>query len=320
MRDELAPIVLFVYGRPEHTQKTLQALKRNQLADASELFIFADGPKESCSDLQLQKIAEVRRLIRREKWCGKVEIIESACNQGLAASIVGGVTKITSTYGRAIVLEDDLVTSPGFLPYMNNSLRIYADDERVMHVSGFNFATRFWAPSTGFLRASHPWGWSTWHRAWQHFRNDADGLLAEIQARDPIAFDLDGTAFHLEELQQNVTGELKTWAVRWYASIFLKNGLCLYPRVSLVRNIGFDGTGENCHADREFYEQIPISFKTAVNRIPIKESDLYLIAHQNHYRRQLKRWTKTTFRDRAMRKLAKLLNKFSLGLIKTTAL
>lgn len=304
-----APIALFVYNRPDHTRRTLEALRRNRLSDTSTLYIFADGPRTTCTPAQVENIKAVRRLIRLEQWCQKVEILESETNKGLAASIVSGVTTIASEYGRVIVLEDDLVTSMGFLSYMNDALRLYENDDRIMHVNGFNFKTSWFSRSTGLLRASHPWGWGTWHRAWQHYRPDAHQSLSAIQEKDPRGFDLEGTAHHLQELEQNVTGELKTWAVRWYASIFLQEGLCLYPRTSLVRNIGFDGTGENCHADRKFYESIPVTSSIKVQRLPLQESPDYLLAHQAHYHRQLKRWTQNTLKDRIVRKITRFLRR-----------
>jgi hypothetical protein len=205
------------------------------------------------------------------------------------------------------VLEDDLVTSPGFLPYMNNSLRIYADDERVMHVSGFNFPAGWFPPQTGFLRASHPWGWATWERAWQYYSHDAPALLTAVENNKKNAFDLDGYSFHFDELRRNVEGSLTTWAVRWYASIFLRQGWCLYPGRSLIKNIGFDGTGENCHSAQLVYSNIPTTHSVSVKRRPLEECPAILAAHQRHYRTELARWTGTTLQQRIARKISRIM-------------
>ncbi|HOD41388.1 MAG TPA: glycosyltransferase family 2 protein, partial [Candidatus Wallbacteria bacterium] len=42
---KLAPIVLFVYNRPDHTRRTVEALLKNEFAGESELIVFSDGPK-----------------------------------------------------------------------------------------------------------------------------------------------------------------------------------------------------------------------------------------------------------------------------------
>ena len=304
---DLAPVVLFVYGRPQHTLRTLQALAANHLADRTELIVYADGPRAQATAEQLQRIAEVRQIIRQRKWCGKLQLHEASFNRGLADSIIAGVTEVTAKYGRAIVLEDDLETSGGFLKFMNEALQVYQADDRVMQICGFNFSAGLFPPKTGFLRASHPWGWATWDRAWRHYNNDARHLLDQVLLNGPDRFRLDGCSFHLDELRENAEGRLKTWAVRWYGSVFLRNGLCLYPGRSLVRNIGFDGSGENCDAATHVYDRIPMTDSVPVQRCPIVESSGILRAHQKHYQSELKRWTGNTLRQRVVRKLVRLL-------------
>ena len=98
---ELAPILLFTYNRPEHTRRTLEALKNNLLAQESELFIFSDAPK---SDADKQKVAEVRNLISEVDVFKKVEIIENENNKGLAKNIIEGITDIISKYGKVVLL------------------------------------------------------------------------------------------------------------------------------------------------------------------------------------------------------------------------
>ena len=122
----LAPIVLFVYNRPLFLRQTLEALSCNELADQSELFIYADGPKINADITQLERIREVRAILREKQWCKKVTIRESEKNKGLADSIVGGVTEVVNERGRVIVIEDDVVTSKYFLRFMNDSLNLNA--------------------------------------------------------------------------------------------------------------------------------------------------------------------------------------------------
>jgi hypothetical protein len=163
---------------------------------------------------------------------------------------------------------------------------------------------RPWAPSTGFLRVTTSWGWGTWRRAWAHYCDDADNLLRGVAQKGRFEFDLDGHSFHFEELERNVRGELRTWAVRWYASVFLNDGLCLYPRLSLVRNHGFDGTGMHCNDDKSYqYQKMSIARKATVVQRPLVEDPVYLGSMQKHYARLLRTWTGTRFVDRARRKL-----------------
>ena len=151
MSNYLAPIVLFVYDRPWHTNQMLDSLAANKLADQSVLYIYSDGPKENSTIEQLKRINDVRELIRERKWCKEVNIVESKKNKGLANSIVDGVTEIVNRYGKIIVLEDDLVLSKGFLKYMNDSLSFYQNNNEVMHISGYMEPVNSNLPETFFL-------------------------------------------------------------------------------------------------------------------------------------------------------------------------
>lgn len=245
---QLAPIVLFVYNRPVHTARVLQALSKNKLSSSSMIYVFSDGPCEDASENDYDKVHEVRRIVNSKQWCGKLEIIETDYNRGLADSIISGVTEIVERHRRVIVLEDDIVTSPFFLSYMNDALNRYEDEKKVMHVAAY-------MPSLGksdlpdyfFMRNSSCWGWATWQRAWCHFNNDPMQYLNSYSTEEILRFNLDGAYDFWGQLQANKNGTIKTWAVYWYASVFRHGGLCLHPRESFTENIGFDGSGIHCN-------------------------------------------------------------------------
>jgi GT2 family glycosyltransferase len=100
---DLAPIVLFTYNRPWHTEQTLNALMLNEYADQSDLYIYCDGFKSKASKSDIENIELVRTIVRKNKWCKNVYIIESKSNIGLADSIIGGVTEIINKYGKIIL-------------------------------------------------------------------------------------------------------------------------------------------------------------------------------------------------------------------------
>jgi SAM-dependent methyltransferase len=242
-----APIALFVYKRPAHTRRTLQALTQNELAAASTLYVFADGPKASATEADLAAIAEVRRLVSEQAWCGQVRLVERAQNLGLANSIISGVTELVQAHGRVIVLEDDLVTSPQFLRYMNQALDFYADEEKVAAIHGYCYPLRPAAgqtlPATYFSKNPGCWGWATWARAWRYFEPDAAKLLAQIEGSGRSQeFDYEHFPY-ANILRDQITGGVDAWAIRWYASLFVNRKLALWPGASLVHNIGNDNTG-----------------------------------------------------------------------------
>lgn len=269
-----APIVLFVYNRPWHTEQTLEALMQNELADESELIIYADGAKEGFSKEEQININEVRSIIRKKRWCKSVDIVESATNKGLSDSIIDGVSTIINQFGKVIVLEDDIVTAKGFLRYMNDALTFYEHEEKVMHISGFMYPHNEPLPQTLFYNVPLCWGWGTWKRAWQHLEADANILVKYFdRANDWKRFNKFGGIGLENQLRENVDETIKTWFIKWHASVLIKNGYCLFPGNSLVNNIGFDGSGVHNGAINNFAHD-KLSKGIEVEKIKIQESKL----------------------------------------------
>lgn len=255
-----APVAVFVYNRPWHTRQTLEALQKNRLASATELFIYSDAPKKPEAE---EAVREVRSYVRDVGGFKNVNLIERKENLGLARSIIDGVTGLNQRYGRAIVLEDDLVTAPHFLEFMNAGLDRHSADERVMQIAGYMFPVSLPATYDAlFLSFISSWGWATWERAWRHFDPLARGYP---RLRDDPAlrqrFDLDGYYRYFRMLQSQQEGKVDSWAIRWYLSVFLRDGLALYPRKTLVRNVGFDGSGVNCNVSKFAQEDFDPEFR-----------------------------------------------------------
>jgi hypothetical protein len=264
----LAPIALFVYNRPEHTRRTLTYLQKNLLADESRLFIFSDAAK---TDGDKAKVEEVRRLIKEVTGFKSVKVVERKENLGLANSIISGVTQLVQEYGKVIVFEDDLLSSVYTLQYFNEALTRYANEEKVMHIGAYmyNLANKK-LHQTFFFRAATSWGWATWARAWKDFEPDVDVLLKQFDKKKTDQFSIEGTMNFWKQLEGFKAGKNDSWAIRWYASIFLKGGLTLNPSTSLVHNIGNDGSGVHSNKENTYHVQIA---KKAVKQFPteIKE-------------------------------------------------
>ncbi len=247
---QIAPIALFVYNRLHHTRRTVDSLKKNTLAGVSELVIFSDAPK---TEVHSEKVREVRQYIRQIEGFKSVSIIERDSNFGLARSIIDGVTRVVKKYGRIIVLEDDMVTSPYFLTYMNEALEKYADDERVVSIHGYVYPVGQPLPEAFFLPGADCWGWATWSRGWACFNSDGQFLLEELKRRKLIsAFDYNEAYPFSKMLEGQIKGTNDSWAVRWSASAFLAGKLTLYPGRSLVHNIGNDNSGTHCGESADF--------------------------------------------------------------------
>lgn len=250
----VTPIVLFVFARPDHTRQTLKALAANHLASQSDLIVYADAAR---NDREAGRVNAVRNLVRTARGFKSVTIVEREKNYGLARNIIEGVTEACNQYGRAIVVEDDLVTSPYFLQFMNAALERYQDNPEVWHISGWNYPIDPDGLGDSFFwRVMNCWGWATWADRWKHYQKNPEQLVAHWQAEEIERFNL-GTADFWEQVLMNYSGKRDTWAIFWYATIFKHGGLCLNPARTLVQNIGHDGSGENCgHAVDRFWSNL----------------------------------------------------------------
>lgn len=250
----LAPIVLFVYNRPLHTIQTLEALSKNHLAKDSILYIYCDGAKEKSAIDTLQNILDVEKIVNSQQWCKEVKIIKSQKNKGLANSIKSGVTEIIQKYGKVIVMEDDLITSPAFLTYMNKALDYYETKKSVFSISGYNLPYNKMAIPHDYeydvyvsLR-NGSWGWATWIDRW----NQVDWTVANYKtlqndSQMQKAFNRGGDdIFPMLEGQQS--GKLNIWSIQFTLAHFENHAVSIVPTLSYVDNIGLDGTGENCNA------------------------------------------------------------------------
>jgi hypothetical protein len=242
--EKLAPIVLFVYSRPEHTRQTIEALIQNTLACKSMLIIYSDAARD---EIDKQKVDKVREYIQSIKGFYKVEIVNREKNFGLASNIIDGVTKIVNQFGRVIVLEDDLITAPYFLQFMNDALDTYKDEDRVGHIHACQFFTNDALPDIFFTKFVGSWGWATWDRAWKKFNPDGVTLLNELEKRHLTKeFDFDNAYGFTKMLRRQIKGLNNSWAIRWSASHFLNGYYALNAGKTMVQNIGMDGSGTNC--------------------------------------------------------------------------
>jgi hypothetical protein len=276
------PIGLFAYNRLSHTMRTIEALQKNYGACESILYIFSDGPR---NDVDVKEVAEVRNYIKRVTGFADVIIIEREQNLGLSRSLTGGIGDVLDSHDSIIVLEDDLVTSPYFLQFMKDALTYYEYEEQVVAVHGYTFPLRIQLPETFFLRSTGCWGWGTWKRGWAIFEPDGRKLMEQLQnSHLTTRFDMNGAYPYTRMLEGQVRGEVDSWAIRWYASAFLSDKLNLYPGVSLVRNIGHDGSGEHSY-NSSFYDVCLSDRRIEVHSIPLCEDTRAVNSMEAYFRR-----------------------------------
>ena len=285
-----APILLFVYNRPEHTRRCIESLLKNSLATESTLFIYADGAKDNT---QQEAVNEVRNYIRTIQGFKQTTLIERSENWGLARNIIDGVTTQVNRYGKLIVLEDDLVVAPYFLQFMNDALEVYKDEPKVGHIQACDFTQDSSLPTTFLIKWTGSWGWATWDRAWKYFNPNGKELLQELEKRKLTRiFDFNGKYGFTRMLRRQIEGKNNSWAIRWNASLFLKDILSLNVGRSLVQNEGFDGSGTNCGGGGLYASHLYLQPLPVIPISPIEENKEARQAFVRYYARTNSFWAK----------------------------
>lgn len=299
----MPPITLFTYDRLEHTRRTIQALLCNLGVSEYDLIIYSDAPR---TPDKMQAVTAVREYLQTITGFRSITIHHRPYNYGLARSIIDGVTQVLSHHDQIIVLEDDLVTSPHFLNYMNEALTRYANDERVISVHAYIPPVQYLLPEAFFLRGADCWGWATWRRGWELFNPNGCVLLNELKRQNLIKkFDFNGSYEYSKMLEDQVKGFNNSWAIRWYASAFLANKLTLYPGRSLIHNIGHDGSGTHCASNSTYDITLSLT-PIRLTDVEIESSELAFRAFENFFKNsQLNLFSKIIRRFKNI--LAKLL-------------
>lgn len=266
MHDNLAPVILFIYNRPEHTLRTLEALTQNIFAESTVLYVFADGPKENATAADLDLINQAREVVRKKQWCKEVHLVARAKNMNLEENVIDGITTVINRHGKAIILEDDLVTSPYFLQYCNEGLALYENTKQIFSINACTFPVDFETAPETFLCpiATHSSGWATWADRWNL-----------LESKPTYINDIDTDPFLTNRFNVGAQDKMmllkhmNTWDIRWYYTAFIRNGLGVFPTKSLILNIGFDGSGTHTGGEElinDLYnEPIPIIYQDHIN-------------------------------------------------------
>lgn len=258
----IAPVILFVYNRPEHTRITLDKLCKNILADNTDLFIFSDGAKSEKEQINVDK---VRTIIENATGFKSITILKRTINIGLAASVIAGVSEVISKYGNAVVLEDDIATEPNFLIFMNNALNYYQNNKSVYSVSGYRYPGKIpksYKYDTLLYPRASSWGWGTWLDRWENvdwsisdyhsFKNDKKAICDFNSGGKDMATML--------ELQMQ--GKIDSWAIRWCYHHYKHRGCCVLPVKIVLNNTGLDGSGIHCIKSNASFKDLEVSDKT----------------------------------------------------------
>lgn len=242
----ISPIALFVYNRPEHLEKTIHSLSKNNLAIKSDLYIFSDGPKTAVVEQNVSIVRKFILTLEKKKIFNSVNIHFEKKNKGLANSIIDGVTEVIKKYGKVIVIEDDLVFSKYFLNFMNDSLNFYEKNKEIWSINGYSPPIKIpnnYNKDIYLSYRGNSWGWATWSDRW--------GLIDwKIRDYDTFLNDkikvnnfLRGGYDLLPMLRAQMNSKIDSWAVRWCYNQSKFHKYSITPIKSYVANYGLDGSG-----------------------------------------------------------------------------
>lgn len=242
----IAPIILFAFNRPETLKNTILSLLQNEESKDSELYIFVDGYRSHKPEEE-SKVKAVQEYVKSIKGFKSLHYTFSEKNKGLGNSIIAGVSEIINQYGKAIVLEDDLIFAKNFLSYMNQGLDRYEKEEKVFSICGYSNKVKKpndYEYDSYFCTRSSSWGWGTWADRW----NTVDWELKNWDRYSKMGrtFNQWGGSDCFKMLNEWKDGRNQSWAIRFCFAQFLQDKISLFPLTSKVKNDGFDGKGTNC--------------------------------------------------------------------------
>jgi hypothetical protein len=272
-----APVAIFVYNRADHLEPMLAALMDCPEFGATDIHVFADGPKKP----EHQAAVEETRGRVQAILADRATYHFQDANRGLGRSIRAAVEMLCARYGRVIVVEDDLVVAPGFLTWMNAALDRYADAPDVYQVSGHMFDSQDGQALQRpvMLPFTTTWGWGTWARAWEALDWDLSsaGMIMADRARRR-AFNLNGVYDYTSMVRRQLSGRIDSWGIRWYLSVFARKGLVVYPPVSLVENRGVTGPGTHGGSTLRRYGHSVAGRTATTTDWPLPEHDAAALA------------------------------------------
>lgn len=253
---EPAPIGVFTYTRLNHLIKTIDALKANTLAQQSEIYIFSDGPRPGDET----KVQELRDYLRTITGFKRVHLKLQPINN-MFENIHNAHINLTATHGRSIVLEDDVVTSPHFLEFMNAGLDRYESNKKVFSIGGYSHPLTFpknYAHDVFFSQIFCPWGVGIWKDRFDMIRQTIASWNPQFNKQLS-----DGLKYIGKDLSRRYKGLCRAGIkstdliakLDMVATITMLQSqmLTVLPRQTMIENIGFDGSGIHCNVeDRRF--------------------------------------------------------------------
>ncbi|WP_130891091.1 glycosyltransferase family 2 protein [Fusobacterium ulcerans] len=252
----LAPILITVYDRKAHLEKSIEALKKNPLAKESVLYIASDA---AYSKKDEKKVKEIREFIDNINGFKEIILFKSNENKGSYESTKLAIEKILEKHDKIIFLEDDIIVSKYFLEFMNNSLNLYEENNKIFAICSYvppDFSLPKLKTEVYLWNYYCPWGMATWKKKWKELDLNLEKYMEFFKNKRQVIKFFQGANHALPILIDDRNGLIKAMDSRIDWNIFQKGLYCVFPIKTLSKNIGVDGSGEHSGKNKIYEEQI----------------------------------------------------------------
>jgi len=261
---ECPPVLLLLFNRPANAKRLLEHVRQGK---PKRLYLSVDGPRPE-KDGEAELVLAVQQVAQDVDWDCEVHTRFLTENVGCKHGPAGGISWFFEHEEMGIILEDDCLPDPTFFPFCGELLDRYRADERVMMISGDDFArSRTFAATESYYFHKYQliWGWATWKRAWSRM----DLEMATWKLRNKWTFlrrhckSVDERLFWLENFNKVADPrENSIWDYQWLYTLWLHDGLCISPVGNLVSNVGFgeDATHTTGRNDNHGLAMEPVEF------------------------------------------------------------
>lgn len=233
------PVLITVYDRLVHFKKCIESLQQNAICKNTIIYIASDAAKDSSRS---EKIQSVRNYIKTITGFKDVILLDWKENKGQLRSMKDARDLIFQKYDGYIFLEDDNIVSPYFLDYMNHNLNYWKEDSRILYVCGYmypvNFASKY---DSVFLKEFNAWGVGYWKNKFTDvYSFDSDFFFKNSETLK-LMKKFSNTSYYI--LMSDLFYKKYYGDGRCAFNLIYKDAFAIFPRKSLVKNIGQDGSG-----------------------------------------------------------------------------
>ena len=245
----MIPVIIILYNRPEHSFELLNSISKAYNYKKHIFYIYCDGPKNSHDQ---EKITEINKILKNFKKKLTLKVFFRKKNLGLQNNIIKSISSVLKKYDKAIILEDDLILSPNFFLFMESALNKYKNSKKVLQISGYSYPIDY-NNFHYFLPLTSCWGWGITKKNWIEFLNfyknydilEEKYLIIKKSKNLKNSFNINNSYNYFAMLENFFKKKVNSWGIIFYLYLFIENKISLFPNTSLVKNNGFDGTGNH---------------------------------------------------------------------------